>query len=239
MRPKHLTLFWMGEDNPAFFKDGFGFLLEQQASFNRFMPCPVSQMKSAGFVPPQATPDMPYAMPVAKNAYAVCLQTEERLVSGKAIAQALYEEVRNVEQVENRTMKGPERKRRKERLTLAAMEKAQTVKRKTLALIDPVGGVVAVDAASVGQAEEVLTWLRKALQTFPVRGFEFAFEGLQNAVMNRWAFAPGSLPDGLEYFGYLSLKIWTAARRRLSIIAPRRRRFGSMKTGGWSVRPCG
>lgn len=207
MIPKNWIFYRLTEGNPLLGQapDLWG-KLAQRLSTCPFVPCPASQTESAGFVPPfgEEAKGFELALLAGGRALAVCLQVEKRLVSAAALRDEIKEEAKAIEERENRTVGKGERKRIKERLLLKDLQKAQTVKSRVYALVDPKAGWLAVDTSSPAKAEKVCAWLRLALQSFPIQPLAFSVDA--GHAMARWLAFPDMLPAGVEIGGLVDLE---------------------------------
>ena len=97
----------------------------------------------------------------------LCGKKEERVLPTSVINEMMQEKILETEQQQGRKLGQKERTAIKEELIFELLPRAFTFSNKTYAYIDPKGGWLIVDAASVKKAEDLLSTLRKCLGSLP------------------------------------------------------------------------
>lgn len=94
---------------------------------------------------------------------------EERILPGSVVRDALKEKVDEIEETQMRKVFKKERDQLKDEIVQAFLPRAFTRNASTYAAIDPVAGLIYVDATSPKRAEDLLSTLREAIGSLPVR----------------------------------------------------------------------
>lgn len=128
-----------------------------------FSPCGKHDESHSGFVPPIGTD-----LVLAQNGMLmVCLQTETKVMPSSAINKLVDEEVAALEEKQGRKLSKKERTSVKDEVIFDMTQTAFTTISKIHAYIDTQKGFIVVDASSTNKAENVLTYLRRALGSLP------------------------------------------------------------------------
>lgn len=169
-------------------------LEEKLSQFPLTSPGPLA-MESRGFITPFSHDDAAMVLG-SGSASLFCVGTESRLLPASVLQDAVSERVK---QHEFQTGKLPGKRLRNEFRDAALGEllpRAFIVKARTQVYIDPDSRMVAADTASAKAAEEVITAIRDALGSFPVR--PLASESSVTLLMSKWLIS-GQLPAGFEF----------------------------------------
>lgn len=142
--------------------------LEGRLAEWRFRPCGPQEVATMGFASPLGPNATVLAHPVA-GAILIAVRRQERLLPGSVITEALAERVAEIEQTEVREVNRRERSQLREELLATMLPQAFTRSRLVRAYIDPAAGWVVVDSSSDKVAEEVLSLVRKAIESLPVK----------------------------------------------------------------------
>ena len=131
-----------------------------------FHPCGAWDTQRMGWVSPVRGGASVHAV---GNELLVCLRHEEKILPPAVVREETDERVAAAEQDTGRPLRRKERTEIKEQVTLELLPKAFTKSRYTSAWISPDQDLVVVDAGSSSQAETLLSELREALGSLPVR----------------------------------------------------------------------
>lgn len=166
--------------------------LEERLDGNRCPPCGRQSPSSEGFVPPLKNDDR---MVVATGSYFYLVHQEiARLLPGPVIKEELDARVEEIREREGRPVGRKERADLKDQITFELLPQAFTRSRRTGVLIDPQRRRVMVDCGSESRAEQVVSALRKALDSLPVTRPTAA--SATTAAFAHWLREPGALPEG-------------------------------------------
>ncbi len=158
---KNLCLFRLSEPFPLTAEE-----LAKKLETSEFRPCGAHETSAYGWVAPLGTATD--VLVHAANGYMMlCLKKQERVLPATVINEMLEEKIVEAEDKQDRKLSKKERSRMKDELIFDLLPKAFTFSKKTYAYIDPVGGWLVVDAASVKSAEDLLTLLRKSMGSLP------------------------------------------------------------------------
>lgn len=167
-------------------------ILEEKLSKHMLQPCSGLEMQSRGWVSPKDE-GSPLVHTLGPQMM-VCLGTEKKLLPASVINQ--FAKSRAVELEEQQGYK-PGRKQMKEikeSITDELLPRAFAIRRKTCAWIDPVGGWLVVDAASLAAADELTESLIKILDGV---SFSLARTDMSaSAAMTLWL--AGDAPSGFS-----------------------------------------
>ena len=127
-----------------------------------FVPCGATQEKSVGWVPPRGHENGALLESVAGQ-WILKLMVESKAVPADVIKRKVAEQVA---QIETSTGRKPGKKERREIMDdarLALLPMAFTKQAATLVWIDPVANLLAIDSASQGKLDEVVSALVKSI----------------------------------------------------------------------------
>ncbi|OLU22982.1 recombination-associated protein RdgC [Pseudomonas sp. PA15(2017)] len=132
-------------------------------------PCESQEMATYGFVSPNGKGEDAPLVREAQGFLLIAARKEERLLPGSVITEAVREKVDEIEAEQNRKVFRKERDQIKDEIVQAFMPRAFTRKKATFAAIMPADGLVLVNSSSPKAAEDLLSTLREALGSLPVR----------------------------------------------------------------------
>ncbi len=141
--------------------------LEEKLQTKVFKPCGNQELFRFGWTAPLGRHSQ-QLVHSANGFLMICGKKQEKLLPTPVINELLVEKVA---ELENQLGKKPSKKQRdsiKDKIIFELLPKAFTFSKKTYAYIDPKGGWLIVDAASTKKAEEILSNLRKCIDTLPV-----------------------------------------------------------------------
>lgn len=128
---------------------------------------PASQeLSTMGFIEPLGVDDE-YAEPIGPKGIFIAARKSERLLPGKVVKQNVEAKVREIEQEQMRKVYAKEKARIKDEIVQAMMPHAFVSHSRLNALICP--PYVFVETTSAKKAEELLSLLRSALGSLPLR----------------------------------------------------------------------
>ncbi|MBF1801919.1 recombination-associated protein RdgC [Alloalcanivorax profundimaris] len=166
--------------------------LEERLDAHRCPPCGRQSPSSEGFVPPLKNEDR---MVVAAGSYFYVVHQEiTRLLPGPVVKEELDARVEEIRDREGRPVGRKERSELKDQITFELLPQAFTRSRRTGVLIDPQRRRVMVDCGSESRSEQVVSALRKALDSLPVT--RPTAPSATTAAFAGWLRDPRGLPDG-------------------------------------------
>lgn len=175
--------------------------LEDKLAGAQCPPCGTQAQSSEGFVTPLKQDGR---MVIASGDFLYCMHQETaRLLPGAVVAEELGERVQALQEKEARKIGRKEKAELKEQIIFELLPRAFTRSRLTPVLIDVERGRVLVDCASATRAEQVISVLRRALGSLPVKQ-----PTMSNAagVFSQWLKQPESLPAGFTLGNRCELK---------------------------------
>lgn len=149
--------------------------LDNALASKRFRPCASQEASSAGFVSalsPNQTEESDDAITLslwAENCALICLMTETKILPSAAINQKVKDKAGEIEKAQLRKVYRKEKDQIKDEVLQEHLPKALSKRATTYAAIDLKDGLVYVDANTHKQAEAVLSTLREAIGSLPVR----------------------------------------------------------------------
>jgi recombination associated protein RdgC len=131
-------------------------------------PCASQEMTTYGFAPPAGKGDAPLVRD-ANGFWLIRCRKEEKILPGSVVNDALKEKVDEIEETQQRKVYKKERDQLKDEIVQTLLPRAFTRRKNTFAAIMPTEGLVIVDTATAKAAEDLLSTLREALGSLPVR----------------------------------------------------------------------
>lgn len=139
--------------------------LGAQMERKKFQPCGAMDMRSNGWMSPCNDGSFVHA---AENHWLLTLCTEQKILPGSVINQAVKKKAAEVEKQQGRRPGRKEMKEIKERVIEELLPRAFSARKTIMIWIDPKNGWLAIDTSSPKKAEEVLDALRKTLDDLPL-----------------------------------------------------------------------
>ncbi len=140
--------------------------LEQKLEQMAFRPCGSHEESTFGWTSPLGKSSAQLVH--SSNGFLmVCGKKEERVLPASVVNEMTQEKIAETEEQQGRKLSKKERTDIKDELIFELLPRAFTFSNKTYAYIDPKGGWLVVDAASVKKAEDLLSSLRKCLGSLP------------------------------------------------------------------------
>ncbi len=152
------------------------------------------ELQSCGFVSPFGTASDALVHRIGNTAR-VTLGSEAKILPGSVVAKALADRLARIEETEGRKLSGRARKRVKEELINDMLPRAFVRPRRVDAYLFGDIGVLAVDASSRKAGEQVVSYIRQALGSFPA--LPLNAEMAPRAVLTGWL-AGDQLPEPLQ-----------------------------------------
>ena len=142
--------------------------LSEKLEAAQFQPVGKMERQSIGFSRPARHAATPFVHAVGGNLL-VSLCVEEKILPSTVIRDFAEQKIQEIEEQQSRKVGKKERKEITERVTDELLPRAFTRRRKTTAMLMPQSGWLIVDSASANKADELLEWLRKAVEALAVR----------------------------------------------------------------------
>lgn len=143
--------------------------LETALTSKPALPCGSQTLSTYGFIPPFGKDEDAPLVHIGQGFFLICARTEERILPGSVVRDAVQEKVDEIEAAQSRKVYKKEKDQIKDEVTQALLPRAFIRRSKTFAAIAPVQGLILVDSASAKRAEELLSTLREVLGSLPVR----------------------------------------------------------------------
>ncbi|WP_137818440.1 MULTISPECIES: recombination-associated protein RdgC [unclassified Pseudomonas] len=132
-------------------------------------PCASQELSTYGFIAPFGKgEDAPLAH-VSQDFMLIAARKEDRILPGSVVRDALKEKVEEIEAEQMRKVYKKERDQLKDEIIQAFLPRAFIRRSATFAAIAPKQGLILVNAASPKRAEDLLSTLREAIGSLPVR----------------------------------------------------------------------
>ena len=143
--------------------------LETALTSKPALPCGSQTLSTYGFIPPFGKDEDTPLVHTGQGFFLICARTEERILPGSVVRDAVQEKVDEIEAAQSRKVYKKEKDQIKDEVTQALLPRAFIRRSKTFAAIAPAQGLILVDSASAKRAEELLSTLREVLGSLPVR----------------------------------------------------------------------
>lgn len=143
--------------------------LETALTSKPALPCGSQTLSTYGFIPPFGKGEDAPLIHIGQGFFLICARTEERILPGSVVRDAVQEKVDEIEAAQSRKVYKKEKDQIKDEVTQALLPRAFIRRSKTFAAIAPAQGLILVDSASAKRAEELLSTLREVLGSLPVR----------------------------------------------------------------------
>lgn len=119
-----------------------------------------------GFIPPLGVQGI-FAELIAPGVFYIAAKRSERMLPGKVVREAVKEKIDEIEKNQLRKVYAKERNQIKDEVVLALLPRAFITHKRFDALI--AGDLIFIDTSSAKRAEDLLSTLREALGSLPVR----------------------------------------------------------------------
>lgn len=141
--------------------------LEEKLQSFRFKPCPATEIFSYGWVSPLGR-NSEHLIHQSGNCMMICATKEEKVLPTSVVNEITAEKINAIEDQQARQLSKKERSELKDQVVFQLLPRAFSFCKKTFAYIDPQGGWLVVDSASAKKAEELISFLRKNLDSLPL-----------------------------------------------------------------------
>jgi recombination associated protein RdgC len=131
--------------------------------------CESQELSTYGFAAPLGKGDDSPLVHAVEGMLLIRARKEERILPGSVVREALKAKVDEIEETQMRKVFKKERDQLKDEIVQAFLPRAFTRNASTYAAIDPVAGLIYVDATSPKRAEDLLSTLRECLGSLPIR----------------------------------------------------------------------
>ena len=141
--------------------------LDEALQADRFVECGASQEKSVGWTEPRGQAHGPL-VEVVGGQWVLRLMMEVKSVPGSVVKRKVEEQVAHIEATTGRKPGKKEKKELSEDARLALLPMAFSKQSSVQVWVDPQAGLLMTDAGSQAKADEVMTWLIKAVDGLAV-----------------------------------------------------------------------
>jgi recombination associated protein RdgC len=175
--------------------DGQLLELDKALAGKRLRECGSLEQATRGFVSPYGRTHEQLVHRLGCIAL-ITMGRQDRKLKGSVVNDELSKRLQEVTEKQGRRVGGKERKRMKEEILADFLPRAFVESTSILGYIDPAGGWLVIDTSSRKAAEEFVSELRDALESFPVT--PMAPEESPRVLMTDWVVS-GKLPSGLAF----------------------------------------
>lgn len=143
--------------------------LENALSSKPARPCASQELTTYGFVAPLGKGADAPLVHASQGFLLIAARKEERILPGSVVRDALKEKVDEIEAEQMRKVYKKERDQLKDDIVQTLLPRAFLRRSSTFAAIAPEQGLILVDASSPKRAEDLLSTLREAIGSLPLR----------------------------------------------------------------------
>ena len=155
--------------------------------------CASQELSTYGFIAPFGKgPDAPLVH-ASGDFLLIAARKEERILPGSVVRDALKDKVDEIEAEQMRKVYKKERDQLKDEIVQTLLPRAFIRKSATFAAIAPKQGLILVDSASAKRAEDLLSTLREAIGSLPVRPLTVKIA--PSATLTDWVKVQQAAPD--------------------------------------------
>ncbi|MFZ3022503.1 recombination-associated protein RdgC [Pseudomonas sp.] len=147
-------------------------------------PCASQELTTYGFVAPFGKGADAPLVHVSQDFILIAARKEDRILPGSVVRDALKEKVEEIEAEQMRKVYKKERDQLKDEIIQAFLPRAFIRRSTTFAAIAPNQGLILVNSASPKRAEDLLSTLREAIGSLPVR--PLTVKMAPTAVLTEW-----------------------------------------------------
>lgn len=156
-------------------------------------PCASQELATYGFVAPFGKGEDAPLVHESQGFMLISARKEERILPGSVVKDAVKEKVDEIESEQMRKVYKKEREQIKDEIVQAFLPRAFIRKSATFAAIAPAQGLIIVNASSPKRAEDLLSTLREAIGSLPVRPLTVKIA--PSATMTDWVKAQKAAAD--------------------------------------------
>ncbi|SDF73355.1 recombination-associated protein RdgC [Phytopseudomonas seleniipraecipitans] len=167
--------------------------LEKALAAKPARPCASQELATYGFVAPFGKGEDAPLVHVSQGFLLISARKEERILPGSVVKDAVKEKVDEIENEQMRKVYKKERDQIKDEIVQAFLPRAFIRKSATFAAIAPAQGLIIVNASSPKRAEDLLSTLREAIGSLPVRPLTVKIA--PSATMTDWVKAQKAADD--------------------------------------------
>lgn len=139
--------------------------LDEMLSAHAFVPGSGLELQTQGWVPPRPDGTLVHSV---NGQYLITLRTEKKLLPAAVVNQVTKARAAEIEEQQGYKPGRKQLREIKEEVTDTLLPRAFAVQRDTRAWIDPVNGLLVVDAATPSKADELLGLLNKSVDRLPL-----------------------------------------------------------------------
>ncbi|MBB3104807.1 recombination-associated protein RdgC [Azomonas macrocytogenes] len=132
-------------------------------------PCASQELNTYGFVAPFGKGEDAPLVHASEGFLLIAARKEERILPSSVVNDALKEKIDEIETQQMRKVYKKEREQLKDEIVQSFLPRAFIRKSATYAAIAPALGLIWVDTSSAKRAEDLLSTLREALGSLPIR----------------------------------------------------------------------
>lgn len=147
-------------------------------------PCASQELTTYGFVAPFGKGADAPLVHFSQDFILIAARKEDRILPGSVVRDALKEKVEEIEAEQMRKVYKKERDQLKDEIIQAFLPRAFIRRSTTFAAIAPKQGLILVNSASPKRAEDLLSTLREAIGSLPVR--PLTVKMAPTAVLTEW-----------------------------------------------------
>lgn len=147
-------------------------------------PCASQELTTYGFVAPFGKGADAPLVHVSQDFILIAARKEDRILPGSVVRDALKEKVEEIEAEQMRKVYKKERDQLKDEIIQVFLPRAFIRRSTTFAAIAPKQGLILVNSASPKRAEDLLSTLREAIGSLPVR--PLTVKMAPTAVLTEW-----------------------------------------------------
>jgi recombination associated protein RdgC len=147
-------------------------------------PCASQELSTYGFVAPFGKGEDAPLVHISQDFMLIAARKEDRILPGSVVRDALKEKVDEIEAEQMRKVYKKERDQLKDEIIQAFLPRAFIRRSSTFAAIAPKQGLILVNAASPKRAEDLLSTLREAVGSLPLRPLSVKIA--PTATMTEW-----------------------------------------------------
>ena len=155
--------------------------------------CSSQELATYGFVAPFGKGEDAPLVHVSQDFLLIAARKEERILPSSVVRDALKEKVEEIEAEQMRKVYKKERDQLKDEIVMSFLPRAFIRRSSTFAAIAPKLGLILVDSASAKKAEDLLSTLREAIGSLPVR--PLTVKMAPTATLTDWVKAQTAAPD--------------------------------------------
>jgi len=167
--------------------------LEAALAAKAARPCASQELTTYGFMAPFGKGGDAPLVHVSGDFLLIAARKEERILPGSVVRDALKDKVDEIEAQQMRKVYKKERDQLKDEIVMSFLPRAFIRRSSTFAAIAPKLGLILVDSASAKKAEDLLSTLREAIGSLPVR--PLSVKMAPTATLTDWVKTQAAAPD--------------------------------------------